>query len=61
MPASLETQGALSSASSHMAIPKLLSRGTAVYGFKNQNPFAEPDPLAHWIHAAMLQGHKAAY
>lgn len=44
-----------------MAIPELLSRGTTFYGFKNQNPFAESDSLAHGIHAAMLQGHKAAY
>lgn len=50
MPAPLETQGAVSSASSQMATPKLLSGGVpklqAVYGFKNENPFAEPDPLA---------------
>lgn len=58
---SLETQGVLSSASSHMAILKLLSRGTAVCGFKNLNPFTESDPFAHRIHAAMPQGHKAAY
>lgn len=47
-----------------MATPKLLSGGVpklqAVYGFKNENPFAEPDPLAYWIHSAMLWGQKAA-
>lgn len=50
MPAPLETQGAVSSASSQMATPKLQSGGVpklqAVYSFKNENPFAEPDPLA---------------
>jgi len=51
MPASLSTQGSVSSASSQTATTKLLSGGVlkskALYGLKNQNPFAESDPLAH--------------
>lgn len=32
----------------------------AAYGCKNQTPFAESHALAHQIHSALLQGHKAA-
>lgn len=60
MTASLENQGAPSSPSSQMANPKPL-RGELLRsqgGFKNQNPFAESDPLALWIHSVMLWEHK---